>query len=184
MLDLLHQKAYEESKKRNPDSDDAALHDTAERLAISSLRFFLTKTDLTKDITFDLDEVLDMEGETGAYVLYSYARLHNVITQNSTLNTQNSIDYSLLVDEVEWEMVKEMDKFESVVTATREGLAPHLLCRYVLQMCTLLNRYYAKVNIKFSEEEIKKARIALLQQFQKTLREAMHLAGLQEVERM
>ena len=64
MLDLLHARAYEETKKRNEDKDDARLHTTAEKIAISSLRFFLTKTDLMKDITFDIDEVLDMEGET------------------------------------------------------------------------------------------------------------------------
>lgn len=64
MLDLLHTKAFEETKKRNEDKDDAWLHMTAERIAISALRFFLTKTDIMKDITFDIDEVLDMEGET------------------------------------------------------------------------------------------------------------------------
>ena len=82
MLDVLHQRAYEETKKRNEDKDDVWLHTTAERIAISCLRFFLTKTDLTKDITFDIDEVLDMEGETGAYVLYTYARLSSVLSAN------------------------------------------------------------------------------------------------------
>lgn len=61
MLDLLHTRALEETKKRNEDKDDAWLHMTAEKIAISALRFFLTKTDLMKDITFDIDEVLDME---------------------------------------------------------------------------------------------------------------------------
>jgi arginyl-tRNA synthetase len=64
MLDLLHTRAYEETKKRNPEASDEQLHQTAENIAISSFRFFLTKTDIMKDITFDIDEVLDMEGET------------------------------------------------------------------------------------------------------------------------
>lgn len=84
MLDLLHSRAYEETKKRNEDKDDERLHTTAEKIAISCLRFFLTKTDLNKDITFDVDEVLDMEGETGAYVLYTYARLCSVLSQNAS----------------------------------------------------------------------------------------------------
>lgn len=64
MLDMLHAKAYNETKERNAERDDARLDQVAEALAISALRFFLIKGDITKDVVFDLDEVLDMQGET------------------------------------------------------------------------------------------------------------------------
>jgi arginyl-tRNA synthetase len=64
MLDLLSQRAYEETKKRNETVSEDLLLATAESIAVSSFRFFLTRTDIMKDITFDIDEVLDMEGET------------------------------------------------------------------------------------------------------------------------
>jgi arginyl-tRNA synthetase len=82
MLDLLRDRAYEETKKRNEDKDDTWLRDVAERIAITCFRFFLTKTDISKDITFDIDEVLDMEGETGAYVLYTNARIKAVLVKS------------------------------------------------------------------------------------------------------
>lgn len=112
MLDLLHQRAYEETKKRNEDKDENWLHTTAEKIAISSLRFFLTKTDLMKDITFDIDEVLDMEGETGAYVLYSYARLCSVLVANEYKESNAAIEYNLLTEETEWEIIKEIDALQ------------------------------------------------------------------------
>ncbi|MBP6085723.1 hypothetical protein KA478_00660 [Patescibacteria group bacterium] len=61
MLDLLRDRAYEETKKRNEDKDEEWLLATAESIAVSSFRFFLIKTDIMKDVTFDIDEVLDME---------------------------------------------------------------------------------------------------------------------------
>lgn len=82
MLDLLRNRAYEETKKRNEDKNETRLSDVAERIAITCFRFFLTKTDISKDITFDIDEVLDMEGETGAYVLYTNARIKAVLMKN------------------------------------------------------------------------------------------------------
>ena len=68
---MLHKKAYFESKEKNPEKDDSRLDAVAESLAVSALRFFLIRGDITKDIVFDLDEVMDMQGETGAYILYT-----------------------------------------------------------------------------------------------------------------
>ena len=186
MLDLLHQRAYEETKKRNEDKDDQWLHTTAERIAISSLRFFLTKTDLTKDITFDIDEVLDMEGETGAYVLYTYARLSSVLNQNHNpqFTNHHEIDYSLLTEETEREIIKEIDALDGVIRQAKNELAPHLVCRYVLKLAALFNTYYSKVNIKLSDDASKAARLSLLSRLKATLQKAMSIAGLQEVERM
>jgi len=61
---MLHKKAYFESKEKNPEKDDSRLDAVAESLAVSALRFFLIRGDITKDIVFDLDEVMDMQGET------------------------------------------------------------------------------------------------------------------------
>ncbi|MEI7918743.1 MAG: hypothetical protein WCH65_00575 [bacterium] len=71
MLDMLHTKAYNETQQRNPEKDNNRLNGVAEALAVSALRFFLMRGDVTKDIVFDLDEVMDMQGETGAYILYT-----------------------------------------------------------------------------------------------------------------
>jgi arginyl-tRNA synthetase len=71
MLDMLHKKAYNETKERNPEKYDERLDKVADAIAISALRFFLIRGDISKDIVFDLDEVMDMQGETGTYILYT-----------------------------------------------------------------------------------------------------------------
>jgi arginyl-tRNA synthetase len=43
MLDMLHAKAYKETKERNPEQDDVRLDKVAEAMAISALRFFLIR---------------------------------------------------------------------------------------------------------------------------------------------
>ena len=64
MLDMLHKKAYNETKERNPEKYDERLDKVADAIAISALRFFLIRGDIAKDIVFDIDEVMDMQGET------------------------------------------------------------------------------------------------------------------------
>jgi arginyl-tRNA synthetase len=64
MLDMLHKKAYNETKERNPEKYDERLDKVADAIAISALRFFLIRGDISRDIVFDIDEVMDMQGET------------------------------------------------------------------------------------------------------------------------
>ena len=72
----------------------------------------------------------------------------------------------------------------SIILNAKKELAPHLVCRYVLQLAALFNTYYSKVNIKLSDDAHKAARLGLLAQLKKTLQKAMNIVGLQEVERM
>ncbi len=196
MLDALHARAFEESKKRNEDIDDGELHKTAESIAISAFRFFLTKTDILKDITFDIDEVLDMEGETGAYVLYTNARIHAVVRKVvdsgdvsadmlHALDSAQLAKYIGLLDHpLEIHIVKKIDELQSVVLEVVDTLSPHLLNRYLISACQLFNSYYNEVHIGKSEQDLKIARILLLQYFGATLGKAMTLLGMKWVERM
>ena len=185
MLDLLKQRAYEETKKRNETVSEEVLQQTAESIAVSSFRFFLTRTDIMKDITFDIDEVLDMEGETGAYVLYTNARIKAVLNKNDEMTKwQNDIDSSLLIHPLEIQLVKKIDELSSVVGEVISGLAPHLLNRYLISACQLFNTYYNDVNVSKSEDTIKAARVYLLQKFGNALEKGMGLLGMKPVERM
>jgi arginyl-tRNA synthetase len=184
MLDALHARAFEETAKRNAGVDISVLHWTAERIAISAFRFFLTKTDIMKDITFDIDEVLDMEGETGAYVLYTNARIKAVLAKVGMWGSDIHTATPLLTHPLEILLIKKIDELSGVVHDVIAQLAPHLLNRYLITACQLFNSYYNEVNISQSPEAEKLARVALLEVFGRTLEHAMTLVGMQPVERM
>lgn len=188
MLDLLHVRAYEETQKRNPDASEDQLQQTAENIAISSFRFFLTKTDIMKDITFDIDEVLDMEWETWAYVLYTNARIKAVLAKSKETGLQDSLtletDFGLLTHPLEIQLVKKIDELSHVIDDVLQGLAPHLLNRYLISASQLFNSYYNEVNVNKSADNEKQARVHLLQIFGATLEKAMWLLGMKPVDRM
>jgi arginyl-tRNA synthetase len=145
----------------------------------------LTKTDIMKDITFDIDEVLDMEWETGAYVLYTNARIKAVLSKVSQSHDLNwSIDASLLTHPLEIALVKKIDELSGIVDEVVQTLSPHLLNRYLISASQLFNSYYNEVHISKSEWDVKAARILLLQKFWNTIECAMNLLGMKPVERM
>lgn len=182
MLDMLHTKAYTETKQRNAEKDDSRLHTVAEALAISALRFFLLRGDITKDIVFDLDEVMDMQGETGAYILYTGARIQSII-DSANVDT-STVDYTLLNGNEEFGLIKKISTCESVIQKAKEDLAPHYIAKYCFDLAQMANSYYAHTKILWDDSEQKIARIALLKKTIETLKKSMELIWMKFLERM
>lgn len=138
-----------------------------------------------KDIVFDIDEVLDMEGETWAYVMYTNARIRAIIQKVAIQwDSGVDVDYTLLTHPLEMQLVKKIDELVAVQWEVIESMAPHLLGRYLISVCQLFNTYYNEVHISNSEENIKNARVALLQKLFETLEKGIGLLSMKPVERM
>ncbi|EKD25190.1 MAG: hypothetical protein ACD_80C00109G0010 [uncultured bacterium (gcode 4)] len=183
MLDMLHAKAYAETKERNAEKDAARLDHVAEAMAISALRFFLIRGDVTKDIVFDLDEAMDMQGETWAYILYTWARAQSIV-DGAWIFDSAKVDYSLLQEEEEFSLIKKISMLDEVIWRAKNDLAPHYLAKYCFDLAQLVNSYYAHTKILVDDENLKMTRIALLQKVIETLKQAMALIGMVFVERM
>ena len=82
ILDRLHDKAYDEAKKRNPTLSKNTLNEIAEKIAIASVRYYMVKHDLNKIISFDIVESLSLDGDTGPYLQYSYARAQRILEKS------------------------------------------------------------------------------------------------------
>ena len=183
MLDMIHTKAYAETKERNPERDEDRLDTVAEAMAISALRFFLIRGDITKDIVFDLDEAMDMQSETWAYILYTGARVQSIIDSAWVID-RTKVDYTLLQEEGEFSLIKKISTLDDVVTKAKEDLAPHYIAKYCFDLAQLVNSYYAHTKILVDDENIKIARIALLEKVVETLKKSMGLIGMIFVTRM
>ncbi|MCL5067231.1 MAG: arginine--tRNA ligase, partial [Thaumarchaeota archaeon] len=102
IFDLLKQHSLAETRKRNPDVTDESWFDiVSEKLAISAIRFSLLKQDLDKMIIFDLEDSMKLIGETGPYMLYTYARANSILTKVGSESPLLSLDYSVIDSETE-----------------------------------------------------------------------------------
>jgi arginyl-tRNA synthetase len=90
----------------------------------------------------------------------------------------------LLILEEEFNLVKILSEFESTVIQSQKELAPHIICRYLMRLCSLMNSYYANVKILKSEEPLRSARITLLKKSIEVLKKSMNLIGMEFLERM
>jgi arginyl-tRNA synthetase len=97
----------------------------------------------------------------------------------------------LLTSPYEFNLVKKLAEFDEVIIKTKNDLTPHLISRYLFELSSLTNAYYAHVKIlksmpgdPGSEEDMKSARVFLLHKTREILKKGMSLIGIPFLERM
>jgi arginyl-tRNA synthetase len=185
VLDTLHAKAYEEVKTRNPGFTEEQLNATAEEIMISAIRYNMIKQDLDKIITFDVKESLSLEGDTGPYLQYAYARSQRILEKSGQDVAGSNFAFGRLIHESEIALVKEIAKLDLVVEDAAKSLSPKSLARYSYNLATTFNLFYEKVPVlKEIDADVRMARLALVKAFGIALKNALNVLGITALDRM
>lgn len=183
VLEALQGKAVAETRKRSPDEPDGWVQDVAEKIAIAAFRFELLKQDPDKMIAFDIESSLELQGETGPYLLYSYARARRILAKAGALPAIDEGSAARLDNPKEVELIKLLSMYDKAIMEAREYLNPKEVARYAHRLCALFNEFYEAVRVNSEpDERLKAARLALVDGFAATLRDALELTGIETSE--
>ena len=182
VLNKLQITAYREVKKRNPDLSDDDANTIAEEIGISAIRYNLTKQDLDKIITFDIVDSLSLEGNTGPYLQYTYARSQRILEKYG--KKIKSGDF-LLIQEYEANLIKIIAKMDLVIEEAVKTLDPKLPAKYAYDLATAFNLFYEKVPVlREKNKEIMLSRLVLVKCFGITLKNIFSVLGISALNRM
>ncbi len=192
-LDMLEEKSYEEVKKRNPDLTEKEIKYISKEIAISAIRYFFIKHDIGKTIIFDIKDSLSLEGDTGPYIQYSYARgnkVFNKLTNIDKIQNQSTeldgSDKDFDLNEIEVDLIKHLCKFSMVLKDSVTHLEPKIIAKYLFNLSTLFNNFYESSPILREEIEhtIKQLRIKILVATLDVMKYTMNLIGITPLEKM
>ena len=185
-LDSIRTRAIEETKQRNPDDNDDWIESVAEKISVAALRYALLKQDLEKIVVFDLREALRLEGETGPYVLYSHARASRILEKSGGEEPSISHESAKLLDK-EWEssLIKSIAKLTLRIEEAHDNLAPKTIAKYAYLISSEFNSFYEKSPvIREENQDLRKARLALVYTFRNTIRTVTKILGLETPDRI
>lgn len=184
VLDRLRAKAAEEVKARSPDFSSGQVDAIAEEIAISAIRYNMVKQDLDKIITFDINESMSLEGDTGPYLQYAYARSQRII-EKSGMQVAADTKFDLLTHEAEMSLIKEIAKLDLAVEDAAKSLSAKALARHAYVLATTFNLFYEKVPVlKEQNKEVLAARLALVGAFGVALKNALDILGITALAKM
>jgi arginyl-tRNA synthetase len=185
VLAALREKAREETRKRNPGDTQDWVDDVAEAVSVAALRYELLKQDPDKLIVFDVEDSLRFQGDTGPYLLYTYARARRILektTGRPVMNTESAAKLSRLQ---ETSLVKKLSMMDISAATAGEYLSPKEMARFAHELAVAFNDFYESVQVNREEDAaLRDARLALVDAASRVLAESMELIGIPRRERI
>ncbi len=172
--------AIKEAKKIAPDNDENKI----KAVAVGAIKFNDLKQDPKKDIIFDWEKVMSMEGNSGPYLQYTYARCQSVLNKSLIFNFQSSIRGIKFknINEEESALLREFYKFEEKILEAAERFSPAVLAEFLLTLARKYNEFYAKFRIIGEKEE--EQRLFLTDRTGIILKIGLKILGIEVLEKM
>lgn len=183
IMEILYKKAKEEIRSRHPNMTDSELSGISESLGRAAVRYNMIKQDLERPIVFDLEESLSLDGDSGPYLQYAFARSQRLLEKGELTHRTNSL--ANLLHEKESNLIRELSKMDLIIEQCSSQMNPKLMARYAHKLAVAFNLYYEKVPIlKETNESLVSARLLLVKAFNIVMRLALNYLGIDPLNRM
>ncbi len=153
-----------------------------EKVAFGAIKYGYLHYEPQTRIYFDIDETIALQGNTGPYIQYAFARIQSILKKAGEAAKIAPVD---LDAPEELTLMRQLLQYSDlVVTATRE-YKPNLVCNFLLELASALNGFYATVPVtQETNENLKAQRISLLIATANVLEHGLNLLGIEAPQEM
>jgi len=168
-------------REKNPDLADR--DEVARAVGIGAVVFNDLKNKRIKNVNFDWDETLNLEGDSGPYVQYAHVRTCGIFRKHGEPLPETA-EYGRLVEPEELDLVHKIGRFPETVSRAREAFEPSVLAQYLLEMSASFHRFHHHHRVLSGDGGLTAARLHLVEGARNTLRNGLRLMGMGAPEEM
>jgi arginyl-tRNA synthetase len=155
--------------------------DVAEEVGIGAIKYNDLKRDPKKDIVFDLNEIITLEGDSGPYLQYTYARCQSVLKE--ARGRDIDIYHAGQVPDDVPDVARLLYRFPEVVERSAQDLAPRYIAQFTHKIAQSFNTYYGNTQIIADDESVG-YRLALTAATAQVLKNGLKLLGIEAPQKM
>lgn len=152
---------------------------TSKQVGIGAIKYFDLMHGVQSNVIFDWDKMLTMEGNSGPYIQYTFARTQSLISKIEKLKKTNS---SNNLNNEELLILRKLSQFQEIIVDAAKSYSPNTLCSYLYDLASKFNTLYNKHKIIGSESE--DFRILLTFGAGQVLKNGLNLLGIEAPKRM
>jgi len=152
------------------------------------VRFFLLMRGANTHLEFDLSLAKEQSEKNPVFYLqYAHARICSIFekAKESNLSLENqSINYQILQDKSELDLIKEILRFEDIVQLAGEKYEPQILADYLRGLAASFHLFYHNCRIIGVEQELSLARLKLAETCMIVMKNGLTILGISAPEKM
>ncbi len=155
------------------------------QIGLAALKYFILKIDPKKRILFDPKESIDLHGNTGPFIQYTYSRIQSVFRK---LHAEGFKHHDIQLpspDAPEKELIVLLNQYPSIIKSAAENYSPAEVGNYIYLLAKKFNTFYADHSIANAESvEKKHLRVLISFKIANVLKHGLGLLGIEAPERM
>lgn len=152
--------------------------DSAEKLAVGAVKFAILKAHKDQQLAFDVEKSVDVRGDSGVYLLYTYARIRSILRKAAEKGIQpllgEGMDSGLAVSRL-------LPVFLTAVVRSDQDLSTHHVAQYLLELSSLFNKWYNEEHI-LDGGEAETHKVAVAEAVSIVLKNGLSLLGIETLE--
>jgi arginyl-tRNA synthetase len=171
--------------ENNPEMAPELVAEVARQVGIGAIVFANLAPQREKDIDFDIEHAVSLEGDAGPYVQYNHARCASIARKGGgRVTSLDGVDLDRLGHDAEWAIARRLLEFPDAVVRASDACEPHVICHYLLELAGDFARYYtlgnsdASLRVLCDDAETRRARLALISAVQATLHDGLDMLGI------
>ncbi|MFJ2777560.1 arginine--tRNA ligase [Kitasatospora sp. NPDC087315] len=187
LMDLLDEavdRARTVVSEKSPQLATEELEDRAKQVGIGAVKYADLSTSRTRDYIFDADRMVSLNGDTGTYLQYAYARIQSIL-RKAPEGVTPTAHQGLALEPAERALGLLLDEFGATITQVTGTFEPHRLCAYLHSLASAYTTFYEHCPVlKAPSPEVMETRLLLCQLTGQTLRQGVDLLGIGTPERL
>eukprot|EP00477_Mikrocytos_mackini_P000937 GAHX01001006.1.p1 GENE.GAHX01001006.1~~GAHX01001006.1.p1 ORF type:complete len:781 (-),score=178.63 GAHX01001006.1:38-2380(-) len=160
--------------------------DIIKKVSISTIKYGMLNVEKEKLITFNIKKWTNFQGNTGPYILYTYARIQSIKKQVE-INC-NKIDWDTVdIKGKEIEVLRKLCGFWSVVGVACFKYEPSLICKGLFEVCQMFSSWYSNKenSIKYeTNKERQKFMLQFVEMIGEYVKSGLDILGIKTLDRM
>ena len=170
----------EEVQKRIKKGFPEVKNQVLEDVTLAAVKWSMLKFSRESDISFDINESVQIEGNSGPYMLYAYARAASLLSKGKKrpveANHGENLEPKLLA------LARIVCQFETVKKSSIESYSPNILCNYLFSLAQSFSSYYESEKVIGSETEEDK--LFVVYALARVLKDGLQILGINAPEKI
>jgi len=184
LMDEVVEKASEMTKERGhlEGMSEAEREHLYYQIGMGGLKYYLLKVDPKKRMLFNPEESIDLNGNTGPFIQYTYARICSLIAKAGELDLSFQ-EVQLTKEEVE--IIKLLNNYPEVINEAASIFSPALIANYLYELVKTYNSFYQSVKINIEpDHSLKMNRLKISLAVSRIIKNSLKILGIEAPNKM